>query len=49
MFCALPRLFFLLYRCFMARFAKQAEKTPPRDDMSKVKVALKSVGHAKRA
>jgi len=29
----------------MARFAKQAEKTPPRDDMSKVKVALKSVGH----
>ena len=30
----------------MARFAKQAEKTPPRDDMSKVKAALKSEGYA---
>lgn len=33
----------------MARFAKQAEKNPPRDDMSKVKLLLKSVGYAKRA
>ena len=33
----------------MARFAKQAEKTPPRDDMSKVKLLLKSVGYAKGA
>jgi hypothetical protein len=33
----------------MARFAKQAEKAPPRDDMSRVKLLLKSVGYAKRA
>ena len=33
----------------MARFAKQPEKTPPRDDMSKVKLLLKSVGYAKGA
>lgn len=32
----------------MARFAKQAEKTPPRDDMSKVKVALKSGGYLRK-
>ena len=31
----------------MARFAKQAEKAPPRDDMSRVKLLLKSVGYAK--
>lgn len=33
----------------MARFAKQAEKAPPRDDMSQVKLLLKSIGYAKRA
>jgi hypothetical protein len=33
----------------MARFAKQAEKAPPRDDMSQVKLLLKSVGYAKGA
>ena len=31
----------------MARFAKQAEKAPPRDDMSKVKLLLKSSGYAR--
>ena len=33
----------------MARFKKNPEKQPPRDDMSKVKLALRSVGHALRA
>lgn len=31
----------------MARFAKQAEKMPPRDDMSGVKLLLKSSGYAR--
>jgi len=30
----------------MARFEKSPEKYPPKDDMSKVKLALKSSGYA---
>jgi hypothetical protein len=32
----------------MSRFTKQAEKTPPRDDMSRVKLLLKSVGYGSK-
>jgi hypothetical protein len=33
----------------MSRYKKKPEAQPPRVDMSVVKAALKSVGHAKRA
>jgi hypothetical protein len=32
----------------MSRFTKQAEKTPPRDDMSRIKLLLKSVGYGSK-
>ena len=32
----------------MARFKKNPEKQPPRDDMSKVKLALRSVGYGRQ-